>query len=370
MDSTQALIANRYRELIQTGRLKPGEQLPTIRDVAATMKVSITPIREAYQLLQQEGLIYVRHGVGVFVGSWQAPAPDCLDIGVLFRQTGSWREDDNYGLELFLGIQGALAAGGHRTLLTTLPAVQDAVFVEQTTQRLLAAVPHGMVLDERVPDDMIERLAASGRPMVLVGRSSPNSRVSNVCAATQEAGEAAAREFLTQSHRVAACLWRTTYNGRLAAETFLRVMAEQGRAVAPRHVAIADMVRDSRETTYSIFNGIISHPPVPTAVFCTDDYIASAFCTWAQDRGLRIPQDISVVGVLDLALAATMRTPLSTFRFNPGEIGKAAVGEVIARCRDPQRVSGAIDISGSWVARETVASLDAIGRVTESVLKI
>jgi len=52
--------------------------------------------------------------MSVFVGSWQAPVPDCLDIGALFRQTGRWRDDDNYGLELFLGIQGALAAGGTR----------------------------------------------------------------------------------------------------------------------------------------------------------------------------------------------------------------------------------------------------------------
>ena len=354
--SVQDSIAKRYREMISSSRLRPGERLPTVRKAAKDLLVSITPVRGAYKILEREGLIYQRRGAGTFVGASPQQAPASLDIGVLFRPLGQWTEDDNYRLQIFLGIQRALEAGRHQTILATMPPLNaDPAPQREAAERLLAAGPHGFVLDDHMPDEIIARFAASGRPVVVVNGRNAAPGVGAAFGDMRQAGETAARKIFEKGHRTAACLWRRNNNGDLAAEAFLGVMADSAAAVAPHHVAAANMEGAPREKTYAVFKGIMSQPPLPTAVFCTDDRIARAFSIWARERDLRIPRDLSLVGVLDLAMAARNEPPLTTFRFEPEGIGKAAVEEVVACCRLPRRAAGTVVVQGEWVERESLA---------------
>jgi GntR family transcriptional regulator, transcriptional repressor for pyruvate dehydrogenase complex len=60
-------IADRLRRQISAGQLKPGEQLPGHRDLAAMFSVSVGSVREAISMLVSEGLIMTRAGRGTFV---------------------------------------------------------------------------------------------------------------------------------------------------------------------------------------------------------------------------------------------------------------------------------------------------------------
>ena len=65
-------IARRILDLIQTGALKPGDQLESERDLAARLEVSRPSIREALRALSIIGVLNVRHGGGAFVASLDA----------------------------------------------------------------------------------------------------------------------------------------------------------------------------------------------------------------------------------------------------------------------------------------------------------
>lgn len=63
-----------YRQLmsqvkfaVATGRLKPGEKLPPIRDVAVEVRVNRNTVAKVYQELEREGIVYTRPGQGCFV---------------------------------------------------------------------------------------------------------------------------------------------------------------------------------------------------------------------------------------------------------------------------------------------------------------
>lgn len=60
-------IADQIRDRILAGDVEPGEQLPSERDLAATLKVSRPTVREALIALEVAGLVEVRVGVGAFV---------------------------------------------------------------------------------------------------------------------------------------------------------------------------------------------------------------------------------------------------------------------------------------------------------------
>jgi GntR family transcriptional regulator len=60
-------IVDQVGQLIRSGRLSPGEQLPSVRELAASLLVSLITTRRAYADLEAHGLIVRRQGQGSFV---------------------------------------------------------------------------------------------------------------------------------------------------------------------------------------------------------------------------------------------------------------------------------------------------------------
>ena len=60
-------VEDQVRALIAAGQLRPGEQLPTIRELAAELRVNYNTIARAYLELDRDGVISTQRGVGTFV---------------------------------------------------------------------------------------------------------------------------------------------------------------------------------------------------------------------------------------------------------------------------------------------------------------
>jgi len=60
-------VVEQLSDLIESGRLKPGDQLPSERDLVRQLGVSRTTVREAVQFLNALGVLEIRHGSGTFV---------------------------------------------------------------------------------------------------------------------------------------------------------------------------------------------------------------------------------------------------------------------------------------------------------------
>ena len=60
-------VVRAVRREVAAGRLKPGDALPSVRALAATLLVSVITIKRAYAELEQDGLIYIRQGLGAFI---------------------------------------------------------------------------------------------------------------------------------------------------------------------------------------------------------------------------------------------------------------------------------------------------------------
>jgi DNA-binding FadR family transcriptional regulator len=78
-------IADRLRRQISSGQLKPGEQLPGHRELAAMFSVSVGSVREAISMLVSEGLIATRAGHGTFVAEGTEHIPTIWSASPLDR---------------------------------------------------------------------------------------------------------------------------------------------------------------------------------------------------------------------------------------------------------------------------------------------
>ena len=60
-------IIDRLKREVSEGRLKPGAALPSFRQLAEDLLVSVITVKRAYEELEREGIIFRRQGVGTFV---------------------------------------------------------------------------------------------------------------------------------------------------------------------------------------------------------------------------------------------------------------------------------------------------------------
>jgi GntR family transcriptional regulator len=60
-------IKDQVREQIMAGHLKEGDQLVSVRELAAQLKVTLVTISKAYSALEAEGLLERRRGIGLFI---------------------------------------------------------------------------------------------------------------------------------------------------------------------------------------------------------------------------------------------------------------------------------------------------------------
>lgn len=60
-------LVDRIKQMVASGRLLPGEQLPTIRQLAADLRINFNTVGRAYLILDQEGVISTQQGRGTYI---------------------------------------------------------------------------------------------------------------------------------------------------------------------------------------------------------------------------------------------------------------------------------------------------------------
>ena len=69
-------IMDEMRRLIAIGDLKPHDMLPSVRQLAADLRLNHNTIVQAYRELEREAVVYTRRGQGTFVAEQNAPAAE------------------------------------------------------------------------------------------------------------------------------------------------------------------------------------------------------------------------------------------------------------------------------------------------------
>jgi GntR family transcriptional regulator len=60
-------IVEQIRRQLQSGELKKGDQLPTVRQLAADLRINFNTVARAYRILDEAGLISTQHGRGTYI---------------------------------------------------------------------------------------------------------------------------------------------------------------------------------------------------------------------------------------------------------------------------------------------------------------
>ncbi|HEY1627893.1 MAG TPA: LacI family DNA-binding transcriptional regulator [Streptosporangiaceae bacterium] len=93
-----------------------------------------------------------------------------------------------------------------------------------------------------------------------------------------------------------------------------------------------------------------------TAVLCGNDTMALGVLRALAERGLRVPDDVSVVGFDDIPEASYYTPPLTTVRQDFGEVGKQALNVLVERMTDGVAAGPKVRVSPELVTRQSAAA--------------
>jgi DNA-binding transcriptional regulator YhcF (GntR family) len=101
----------RLRTLIATGRVRPGERLLPVRELAQRTGVNANTVRAAYQKLEDQGLVVSRQGSGTFVSEGAATSPELAELAAATEAQARSRGIEPRELAAALYLGGDLSSG-------------------------------------------------------------------------------------------------------------------------------------------------------------------------------------------------------------------------------------------------------------------
>lgn len=195
--------------------------------------------------------------------------------------------------------------------------------------RLLDRRVDGVILrpnDDGINDNYLHELWDRGVPLVAVDRELEKTHADFVGTDDEQGGRLAGEYLRGLGHR---CV------GHLAGPDAITTSRLRRRgfeaAVHGLQLVTECDITFGGPATLDAARRLLAHRPRPTAVFCANDYQAAFVYGTAADLGLRIPQDLAVVGFADLQLARYLQPELTTVRQCPERIGGEAVRLLLAR---------------------------------------
>jgi LacI family transcriptional regulator len=264
--------------------------------------------------------------------------------------------------DLFVGLKMALADTGYNLLLLSPQSDEASVdaFVRIAGQHSLEGVAL-MAVDEHLP--AVDALIASGRPCVGLDIPVRGRRATYVSTDNRYGAALAVRHLHDLGHRRIAMITGPTEMLPAAErfEGYRATMAELGLDVPSAYVMRGNFFLDSGR---ACMERLLSLSQPPTAVFVASDLMAVGAMNAAVDAGVRVPEDMSIVGYDDIELADVVRPALTTVTQDYLAMGHAAVDllrALIESDDDPSdgdglpHVAGPEFVPGRLVVRQSTA---------------
>jgi LacI family transcriptional regulator len=133
-------------------------------------------------------------------------------------------------------------------------------------------------------------------------------------------------------------------------------LAECGLEFMSEYVALGDYTAGPAEWKRSV-EQLLSAPIRPTAVIASDDSVAAVVMRTVQEHGLRVAEDVAVVGVDDQPFAALLHPMLTTVRLPIMDAGQQAIELLLQRIQDRTRGLSRLVLPTELVVRESCGSM-------------
>ena len=210
----------------------------------------------------------------------------------------------------------------------------------------------------------IHHLQDRGIPLVLVDRRVPEVEADYVLTDNQGGGRLATRHLIDRGHRAIACIAGPEgvklSSDRIAG--YRQALEDAGIAIQPQLILEGDF---QYQSGYHAAQGLFGNRSAPTAIFACNDLMAIGVNRFAHEKGLRIPEQLSIVGFDDIRLAAYTHPPLTTIRQPKHTMGSSAAKLLLERMTNRDLAPRLVVLETQLIVRESTDQVQKpVGELT------
>ncbi len=240
-------------------------------------------------------------------------------VGLVFPRTERHTATHLFLLQVMDGLMTTVDQHGIRLLIDAVDGSMETAYTDLVRAKRI----DGLVLIDVLADDpAMIRLTKDNFPVVTLGHS--YAEFCSVDVDNRASAAMATNHLLDQGHRSIGCITDyprrpTRVNERL--EGYKAALAAAGLPSEPDLIADGNY---SPESGLIAMHTLLARDKKLTAVFVASDVVAFGAVQAIQAHGLRIPEDIAVVGFDDVPLANYCTPPLTTVQMPAAEMGRRA----------------------------------------------
>jgi LacI family transcriptional regulator len=337
---------------------KPADKTPDIRAVAAMAKVSIATVsrtingsplvserltKRVWQAIEQLNYFPNSHARSLVSGRSRI-------LGIIVENI-----TNPFFPELIQSFEEIAVANGYEILVSS--SNSDPAVLSTCLRRMIERKVEGVaMLTFGEEEPVLDQLAFHEIPFVLAEFRLDDPKASTILLDYESGIRAAVLHlaelghskiaFLAGPHKISSAITREN--------NFRAAMEDAGLPIQKKWVIECDHTLKGGVAGFDRLQALATQP---TAILCSNDMTAIGVLRAAYLKGLRVPQDLSVIGLDDIDFAEFTLPPLTTIRLSRGDIARAAFEALRQQTqRDSIEVQREFHVSTSLVLRGSTAA--------------
>jgi DNA-binding LacI/PurR family transcriptional regulator len=327
----------------------------SIKDIARAARVSHPTVSRAIRhspLVKPETAERIRE-----IADRMGYRPNAVARALVTRKTGTigvvvTTIADPFIGEVVSGIEEAANEHGYSVILANSNAdpAREINVVQSFQERHVDGI---LVAASRVGALYVPMLNRLKVPIVLINNQHPEEFVDSVMIDNVASSLRAVQYLIQLGHRRIAYMG-DQYGLQSDTERFTGYREALHHANCPLSAELIVRADGKPEGGGFAMDKLLSLPVPPTAVFCYNDMSAIGALSRIRARGLRVPQDISLIGFDDLFIASYTDPPLTTVRQPKRAMGRIAT-EILLKLLDDPQYEANMKMKGELIVRESTA---------------
>jgi DNA-binding LacI/PurR family transcriptional regulator len=323
-------LADVLRDAVMTDNVGPGGVMIADNHLMKQYGVSRSTVRQAVDMLVREGLVYREPGRGTFVN------PKAKKARELLIEIVGWDLDaiisNRYVSDILLGVEKLVAE--EKVPLRIYPVREPSLVRSALAEELRSTKKRtGVMLLWPYPGDEVAELIRTGTPVVAANM---DYSAYGACSVLSEAEKPETMAYLVRKltgigHRKIAFIVEeklSEYKKQGMKEGYLSGLKESGLAANEEYIRV---VGAEPGTVTAAVEGLLALPAPPTAILVHNEPILTEVIDYLDEKGLRIPEDISVGGVTTV----DYHPFYTSMRVDQREMGKVAAKLMIDTLKNP-----------------------------------
>lgn len=314
-------LMEELKEKIISGRIQPGEKLPSENQFTVQYSLSRHTVRKALSLLEQEGYIEACHGKGTFCSEKMRHMKKSRNIAVVTTYIS-----DYIFPRLIQGMDNVLSEQGYSIILknTGNSRQKEAKCLEELFQKDIDGLiiePSKSQLSCRHPG-LYENLEKYQIPYIFIqGIYTEMKDKPHILMDDARGGYLVTKYLLEQGHRRITGFFKADdIQGIQRHKGYVRALQEAGIPYDP-DLVVWFHTEDRRSKPSMMVKEMVKTGSLPHGIVCYNDQIAVQVIESLEDCGLQVPKDISVTGY-DNSLYAQRGTGITTIAHPQERLGE------------------------------------------------